>query len=105
MDQNRYKARRKALNDTLLTICPNVYFQPPESVKMTYPAIRYKRSAIDQQSADNQPYLTHVRYELTVIDRNPDSDIVDAVMRLPFCSHNRSYTSENLNHDVFIIYA
>lgn len=70
---------------------------------MVYPAIRYRRTAIDQQSADNQPYLTNVRYEIIVIDRNPDSDIVDAVSRLPFSIHNRHYTVDNLNHDVFII--
>ena len=29
----------------------NVYYQPPESLKMEYPAIRYSRSDIDSKYA------------------------------------------------------
>lgn len=82
----------------------HVYFQPPSSVKMKYPAIRYKRTRIDTMHADNLPYKSTIGYEVTVIDRNPDSEITKAVMKLPLCSHNRNYFADNLNHDVFVIY-
>ena len=58
----------------------NVYFQPPESVKMTYPAIVYKRSDIQNIHADNNPYLQFHGYEITVIDRNPYSDIPKKIL-------------------------
>lgn len=35
-------------------LCKNVYFQPPESVKLLYPCIVYKRSAGDTRFADNK---------------------------------------------------
>ena len=52
----------------------------------------------------NNVYSQKKSYEVTVIDKNPDSMIVDRVSKLPYCSHNRHYTADNLNHDVFIIY-
>lgn len=82
----------------------NVYFQPPENVSMKYPAIVYSRSRIDNYHADDGVYKQSISYELTVIDSNPDSDIVTKVSRLPMCRHNRHYKSDNLNHDVFTIY-
>lgn len=82
----------------------NVYFQPPESVKMKYPAIRYSRSGIDITYADNSNYRQDVSYMITVIDRDPDSDVVERVSQIPHISHDRSYVADNLNHDVFTLY-
>ncbi len=82
----------------------NVYFQPPSSLKMVYPCIRYQRDALDTIHADNLPYRHQTRYELTVIDANPDSLIPGKIAALPLCSFNRHYAADNLNHDVFNIY-
>lgn len=82
----------------------NVYFQPPESTKISYPAIIYSRSRIDQDYADNDSYQTRKAYDLLVIDKNPDSIIPDNIIKLPYCSFNRHYVSDNLNHDAFTIY-
>lgn len=82
----------------------HVYYQPPSSVKMKYPAIRYERARVSNDHADNAPYRINVGYQVTVIDRNPDSKLTEAVMKLPMCTYNRHYYAENLNHDVFIIY-
>ena len=82
----------------------NVYFQPPASVRINYPAIVYTRSDIDNTFADDSVYIQSHFYEVTVIDEDPDSKIVDAVSKLPTCRFSRHFTSENLNHDTFIIY-
>lgn len=82
----------------------NVYFQPPASVRINYPAIVYTRSDIDNTFADDSVYMQSHFYEVTVIDEDPDSKIVDAVSKLPTCRFSRHFTSENLNHDTFIIY-
>lgn len=82
----------------------NVYYQPPESVKMKYPAIVYSRKNIDNIFADDTVYTQNHAYELTVIDPNPDSEIVMKVSKFPACTFDRHYTADNLNHDVFRLY-
>lgn len=82
----------------------NVYFQPPESTIMQYPAIVYSRYNIDQQHADNYAYIQSPAYQAIVIDPDPDSKIWERVSELPMCSYDRHYQADNLNHDVFTIY-
>lgn len=81
-----------------------VYFQPPESVKMKYPAIVYSRNRIDNEYADDDVYMQSPSYSITVIDKNPDSEIVERVSRLPMCRFDRHFTADNINHDTFTIY-
>lgn len=82
----------------------NVYYQPPESLKMNYPAIVYVRKTIDNSYANNSVYKQNYAYEITVIDKNPDSEIVNKVSKLPTCRFDRHFKSDNLNHDVFTLY-
>ncbi len=82
----------------------NVYFQPPESVKMKYPAIVYELNDIENTHADNGVYSFYKQYSVTVIDTNPDSTFVNQVASLPTCRFDRYYASENLNHWVFSLY-
>jgi hypothetical protein len=82
----------------------NVYFNPPESVKMKYEAIRYVRKTIENKFANNSVYIQDDCYEVTAIYRNPDSDLPRKISRLPKCSHDRQYVVDNLIHDVFTIY-
>lgn len=81
-----------------------VYYQPPASVKLSYPAIIYTRNRIQNRHANNEVYGQNISYTVTVIDRNPDSEIVQKVSLLPMCVHDRHYVAENLNHDVFTLY-
>lgn len=83
----------------------NVYFQPPSNVDMLFPAIVYRRDNARTEYADNSPYANRIRYQVTVIDRNPDSVIPSKVAALPLCSYNRFYVVEKLNHDVYNLYA
>lgn len=98
--------RRLELHELLCTALGsrNVYFQPPASVVMQYPAIRYTLYDIDNVYADNNVYLQHVGYEIIVIDRDPDSEIVKRVSVIPGIRFNRFYTADNLNHTIFILY-
>ena len=83
---------------------PNVYFQPPENLKLSYPCIVYARNSGDTQFADDSPYAYTKRYGLTVIDKNPDSEILDKIATLPMCTFDRHYTADNLNHDTYNLY-
>lgn len=82
----------------------NVYFNPPESVKMNYEAIRYTRKTIENKFANNSVYKQDDCYEVIAIYKNPDSDLPRKISRLPKCSHDRQYVADNLIHDVFTIY-
>lgn len=81
-----------------------VYFRAPENVKMKYPAIVYTRSDLNAVYADDAMYLLHKKYTVTLIYRDPDSDLPEKILALPLCSFDRHYVAENLNHDVFTIY-
>lgn len=82
----------------------NVYYQSPENLKMEYPAIRYSKSNISSIHADGIKYSNFTRYEITVIDRRPDNDVINKILSLPLSSYDRHYTSDNLNHDTIILY-
>lgn len=98
--------RRDDLHEVLVNISPDctVYFQPPSNIYMSYPAIRYKLSNIGNRHADNSVYIQQNTYEVTVIDHDPDSEISEAVSRIPGCRFVRSYEADGLNHFVYEIY-
>lgn len=45
----------------------NVYFQPPDNLKMSYPCIRYRLEGGNAEYADNVPYRFSRQYELVFI--------------------------------------
>lgn len=96
-------ASREDLHNLLLTITKNVYYQAPTNMQMSYPAILYTRKRLNTLIANNSTYQLFKSYDVTVIDSDPDSEIVDKVALLPRCSHDRHYVSDGLNHDVFVI--
>lgn len=97
---------RLELHDILCDVLgsEHVYFQPPASVQMIYPAIVYSRKNIESNFADNSVYKQNHAYELTVIYEDPDSDISVSISQLPLCRFDRHYTADNLNHDSFTLY-
>lgn len=97
-------APRLQLHDILLSFVPNVYFQPPTNVKLKYPCIVYHRDFAVTEFADDIPYMHELRYLVTVIDRDPDSDIPGKVAALPKSLFNRFFTSDDLNHDVYRVF-
>lgn len=83
---------------------PNAYFQPPANMQMKYPAIVYVLKGIDTIRADNGVYITLPHYELTLIDKNPNSPYISKLLALPYCRFDRHYKADNLNHFTFILY-
>ncbi|MFQ9446448.1 MAG: hypothetical protein ACLR4A_02880 [Christensenellales bacterium] len=78
--------RRVDLHQVFETILgsKNVYFQPPESVKLKYPCIIYDLSKLPVQHADDKPYLMGRGYDGILIDANPDTPLLDKLRKLPF---------------------
>lgn len=95
---------RMKVSEMLNDICSHVYYQPPESKKLDYPCIIYQRKSGDTLFADDIPYTFTMCYTVTVIDKDPDSELPDMVAALPMCKMDRCFTSDNLNHSVFTLY-
>lgn len=98
--------RREELHEILVGILGsrNVYFQPPENLKMKYPAIVYERDYSDVLHADNQSYRIVKRWELTYIGGDPDSLTPDKIESLPQCSFIRHFNTDELHHYIYNLY-
>lgn len=82
-----------------------VKYQPPPDYKLRYPCCIYEQSNGKTIFASNLPYTFTKKYEVTIIDRNPDTDYVEKMaMRFPMCVMDRAYPADGLNHYVFTIY-
>ena len=82
----------------------HVYFQPDENIRLVYPAIVYERDNDFQNHANNGQYLHKKRYRITVIDRNPDSKIPDAVGKLPMTRNVGHNKNDGLYHHIYATY-
>ena len=84
---------------------PNVYFQPPESIKLNYPCIVYQLTNGDTKFANDMPYVFTKCYEVTLITRDPDCQFVKKLaMAFPMIVLNRSMVIDNLYHNVYLLY-
>lgn len=82
----------------------NVYFQPPESFKLVYPCIVYKKETFNVWRANNGVYKAHQPYQVTLIYHDPDYELPKTIAELPYCRHDRNFVANNLYHDVFTLY-
>lgn len=100
------KTKRIQFHEILVNLFgnSNVYYRPPENLKMQYPCIRYKKENIVSTHADNISYRKTDRYQITVIDKKPDNEVIEKILDLPMSSFETHYESDNLNHDVIVVY-
>lgn len=100
---------RKDLDKKLREVsgCDHFYYSPPSSSHMDYPCIRYAREGVDARFADNKAYQKHNRYTLWVIGQKSDEvfDIADRLVEMfEYCSIDRCYAADNLNHVVLTLF-
>lgn len=79
----------------------NVYYQPPESIKMRYPCILYNHVDQSIEHADDLPYKIDSVYMVTYISRDPDSEVPSEIEKLRSCRFDRHYVADNLHHYVY----
>lgn len=101
MLENRLKLQELLSN---ISGVKKVYFQSPGKELMQYPCIKYSLSRPRQDNANNKIYRSKDLYEIMVIDYSPVSTIANEISKLPYCSFDRSYPSDNLNHFIFNLY-
>ena len=96
---------RLALHNKLLAFLPNVYFQPPANIQMTYPCIVYNKTGKIRHFAADVIYLSQQEYSVMVIEKNPDSDVADLIERFfQSCVISQYYTVDNLSHTTLNLY-
>ena len=100
-------ARRLELQEKLENILgsTNVYYQPPESFKLKYPCIVYKRYSGNVSFANNKVYRFFQAYQVTIIIDDPDEEIghrlLDEFEMIHYANH---FEKDNLNHEVYVLY-
>ena len=90
--------------ENILGDAGKIFYQPPENVKLTYPCIIYQLKRFADKRADNDIYKTDKCYSVTLIDKRPDSEFIEPIRRLPYCSFDNEAVVDNLYHYYFTIY-
>lgn len=96
---------RLTLHKTLTDILGSgyVYYNPPESTKMSFPCIVYKLNNIIPTHADNMNYIDHTVYKITVISKQVDHPAVKKILKLPRTRFSTSFTANGFYHYVIIL--
>ena len=83
----------------------NVYYQPPENIKLSYPCIVYESSKKDLNYANDMVYSHTNSYTITIIYKEADYSLPDTILyEFSLIRHNRAFKSDNLYHDVYNLY-
>ena len=71
-----------------------------------YPCFIVKRTTAYQPRANDKLYQFRPGYEVTYINRDePDPEMLELVGEtFPYAAYQRHFVSENLHHDVWMIY-
>ncbi|MCI9293208.1 MAG: hypothetical protein HFF01_03235 [Erysipelotrichaceae bacterium] len=81
----------------------NVFDHSTMSTEMQYPAIVYQRHGVNRTFANNTVYGQSYLYEITVIHRDLDNEIVEKMLHMPSFTFDRQYITNDLIYDVFIL--
>lgn len=81
-----------------------VYFQPPENLKLGYPAIVFHLTKIKVDHADDVPYKGAREYMITLISKDPEPDALEEILKIPYTTLDSTYISDGMNHFVFTSY-
>lgn len=98
---------RMKLHTQLVEKIKNVYFQPPETIKLSYPCIIYNISIPKMVYADNSKYLYHDGYDLQLIctDQDELSNLMkDILSSFQHINCSDTFITDNLYHANFTLY-
>lgn len=104
---DRFVEGRRELQAKLVEILGsnNVYYQPPESIKLKYPCIVYFRSTIPTKRADNKVYKADFCYTITLIGTEPQNPtILKLLTAFDNIKYDRNFITNSLYHDTFTLY-
>lgn len=100
--------RRLELHEKLCTLLGsrNVYYQPPENIRMQYPCIVYTPDESSDFFADNRRYLVWYPYRVQIIAHDPEFELFDTFPDFFQYATESSprFPADNLNHANFTLY-
>lgn len=100
--------KRVELHNKLIEVLPdlpNIYFSPPPSLLISYPCIVYNLDDIPTTKLDGVVYKQRHKYSVTIIDKDPDSELPEQLLSgFKYCTFDRAFITDNLNHYVFELY-
>lgn len=82
----------------------HVYYNPPENVKIEFPAIVYRLETPSIVHADNGLYWLHIPYRVTLIQKETSDELWTKLAAFPLCRPGNPFISDGLRHYVFTIY-
>lgn len=95
-------SKRLTFRDELASIAGDMiklYYQPPDTVRMTYPCIVYSLSDVDLVKANDSVYINNRTYRVQYIDRSTSMDIPEKLIEgFQFVKFIDRSVIENLNH-------
>lgn len=101
--------RRKTLHILLKSIVeevtkdktPRVFYNHPGNLKMIYPCVVYRQIEMRNHFAGNIKYHTNTFYEIQVMHKLPDDEIVDIILeKINTAVFKHSYTADNIIHTI-----
>lgn len=102
-----HKSRRLELHEKLVELLGsrNVYFQPPETLKLKFPCIIYNYELGDTIKANDRNYRIYDRYQITYVTKDPEDSKIDEFLEaFQMINHDRHFTSDNLNHYIYSLF-
>ena len=83
----------------------NVYFQPPETVKLKYPCIVYSLDPTYTVQADNRNYIITNRYHIKHIYKSLSNSLKDNfLLNFMMISHDNRMIVDGMYNDDFTLY-
>jgi hypothetical protein len=96
---------RIELQAELVKFMSNVYFQPPSNITISYPCIVYSKTQKSTQRANDGMYLSKQGYQITLIEKNPDSEIANEIeSHFQYCEISQHFVTDNLHHTTLNLY-
>lgn len=81
-----------------------VFFNPDSNTKLAYPCIIYKEQTYNARRADNLRYFSSIEYQITIIDRDPDTSIHENILdHFEHSRYSNNFRSDNLIHHILTI--
>ena len=81
----------------------NVYWQPPENLKMNYPAIVYSRDSVNNTRANDRLYFQQFPYTGVVITKDPEIEVIEKLSKMNNVGMSKPYVMDGLHHIPFSI--
>ena len=95
---------RLVLHGLLVSVYPELtLYYRPTNFELEYPCIVYDQLRVLPQYSENSPYVTGTMFEVTVMTLLPEMIDAKKMLSIPGTRHSRSFTKDNIVHDVYSI--